>query len=121
VTRISNKRLAVIAFAAALAAPAAYAFTASNTVPGTTAGVGSGTISGYTASAVTYALNATTPTDLDSVSFTISPTVGVVKVRLSPAGAWYACLNSAGSVSCTTTSPQATVDAISELTVVAAQ
>jgi hypothetical protein len=119
--RLHRNRIALALTVAALAAPAGYAFTASNSVPGTTAGVGSGTIGNYTASGISYALNATTPTDVDSVSFTISPTVGVVKVRLDPSGSWYACLNSGGSVSCDTTSPQATVDSITELTVVAAQ
>jgi archaellin len=120
-TRLSPKRVALIVSVAALAAPAAYAFTASNTVPDTTAGAGTAAVSGYTASGIGYGLDATTPTDVDSVSFTISPAAGTVKVRLSPTGAWYACSNSGGAVTCATTSPQATVDATSELTVVAAQ
>jgi hypothetical protein len=119
--RLSPRRTALLVGLAALAAPAAYAFTASNTVPDSTAGSGSAAVSGYTASGIGYALNATTPTNVDSVSFTISPTNGVVKVQLAPGGAWYACTNSSGSVSCDTTSPQATVDAVSQLSVVAAQ
>ena len=119
--RLSPRRIALLVAMAALAAPAAYAFTASNTVPSTTAGSGTASVTGYSASGITYALNATTPTDVDSVSFTLSPAAGTVKVQLAPAGAWYACTNASGAVSCDTTSPQATVDAISQLSVVAAQ
>jgi hypothetical protein len=44
-----------------------------------------------------------------------------VKVQLAAAGAWYSCTNTAGAVSCTTTSPQATVLSATQLTVVAVQ
>jgi hypothetical protein len=101
---------------------AAYAFTATNTVPASTAGSGSGAISGYTVSAIAYTLNATTPTNLDAVAFTIAPTTAsVVKIQLAAAGSWYTCANAAGSVTCNTTSPQATVAAATNLTVVATQ
>jgi len=116
-----RRRLLGTLVVAGVLASATYAFTASNTVPSTNAGVGSGAINNYTASGVSYQLNASTPTNIDSVSFTIAPTVGVVKVKLASGGAWYACTNSSGSVSCDTTSPQATIDAATELTVVAAQ
>jgi hypothetical protein len=99
-----------------------YAYAASNTVPSTTAGAGSGTISGYTVSNVAYGLNATTPTNLDQVTFTIAPTTATtVKAQLASAGTWYSCTNTAGSVTCNTTSPQATVAAATQLTVVATQ
>jgi hypothetical protein len=99
-----------------------FAYAASNTVPNTTAGAGSGTISGYTISNVAYGLNSTTPTNLDSVTFTISPaTATTVKAQLASAGTWYSCSNTAGSVTCNTTSPQATVAAATQLTVVATQ
>jgi hypothetical protein len=96
----------------------AYAYTASNTVPATTAGDGSGTVSGFTATNVSYGLNATTPTNIDSVTFTIAPvTTTTVKAKL--AGNWYACTNTAGSVSCNTTSPQLTVAPVTTLEVLA--
>ena len=99
-----------------------YAFTASSTVPNATVGQGSNTISGYTASSVAYNLNASTPTNIDSVSFTISPaTATTVKVQLASGGSWYACTNTSGSVSCATTSPQATVSATTSLNLVATQ
>jgi hypothetical protein len=101
---------------------AAYAFTAANTVPATNAGSGSGAISGYTVTNVSYTLNATTPTNLDQVAFTISPTTtATLKVQLAAAGSWYSCTNSGGSVTCNTTSPQATVAGATQLTVVSAQ
>lgn len=116
-----TRRLAVTMALAAFMASGAYAFTASNTVPATQAGSGSGAISGYTASAVQYTLDATTPTNLNAVAFTISPvTTSAVKVQLAGAGTWYSCTNTAGAVSCATTSPQATVSAATQLTVVAA-
>ncbi|HZR96999.1 MAG TPA: hypothetical protein VFA56_14985 [Gaiellaceae bacterium] len=120
-TRRHRHRLLLAAALAAIVAPAAYAFTASNTVPNTTAGSGSGTISGYTVSSVSYTLNASNPQNVDAVSFTIAPTTGTVKAQLVSGGSWYSCTNSAGSVTCATTSPQATAAAVNQLTVVAAQ
>ena len=92
-----------------------------NTSPATQAGEGATAISGYTTSAVQYTLNGADPTKIDAVAFTISPTTGTVKAQLVSAGSWYACTNSVGSVSCATTSPQATVATANQLTVVAAQ
>jgi hypothetical protein len=99
-----------------------YAFTASNTVPNATLGQGANTISGYTVSSVVYNLNAANPSNLDSVAFTIAPTTATtVKVQLAAAGTWYTCTNTAGSVSCATTAPQATAAAATALNVVASQ
>ena len=115
------KIVLAVALAAAIGI-GTYAFTAANTVPGTTAGAGSGAISGYTITSVAYGLNATTPTNLDQVTFTISPAAATtVKIQLAAAGNWYSCTNAAGSVTCNTTSPQATVAAATQLTVVATQ
>jgi hypothetical protein len=101
---------------------AGSAFTASNTVPNASLGQGSNTISGYTVSSVVYTPNGTNPANLDSVSFTISPTTASsVEVQLVSGGAWYTCSNSSGSVTCATTSPQATAGAANALNVVAGQ
>jgi hypothetical protein len=88
---------------------AVYGFAATNTVPATAAGDGSGVISGYTISAVAYTLNAANPGNIDSVSFTISPTAaGTVRIKLVNLGStWYSCTNTAGAVSCTTTGASA--------------
>ena len=121
--RTRTRRLAALVLFAGVLGSAAYALTASNTVPGSAAGSGNNTISGYTASSVAYTLNATNPANIDQVGFTLAPTAaGTVKVKLAAAGAWYACTNVAGAVTCNTTvGTQATVAAASELTVLAVQ
>lgn len=120
--RRTRTQFLLVPIAAGILASAAYAFTASNTVPASQSGAGSSAISGYTATNVAYTLNATNPQNIDAVAFTISPTTtSVVKMQLSSGGTWYSCTNTAGSVSCATTSPQATVSAATQLTVVASQ
>jgi len=114
-------RLATALVVAGVIGVGTYAYTASNSVPATQAGEGATAISGYTTSGVQYTLNGTDPTKIDAVTFTISPTTGTVKAQLVSAGSWYSCTNSSGTVSCATTSPQATVTTANQLTVVAAQ
>jgi hypothetical protein len=114
---------AVLALTAALVA-GVYAFTAANTVPTSKAGDGSGAISGYVLSSVHYNLNASSPQNIDSVTFTVDsapPSGSTIKAQLDPAGSWYTCTNVTTSVTCTTTSPQATVAAATQLRVVIAQ
>ena len=120
--RFPRRRLVIFAVLAVMVASGVFAYAASNTVPASTAGAGAGAISGYTITNIAYGLNATTPTNLDSVSFTIAPTTATtVKAQLAAAGTWDSCSNTAGSVTCNTTSPQATVAAATQLTVVATQ
>lgn len=107
---------------AAIVAVGAYAFTNSNTVPASHAGSGSGAISGYTVSNISYTPDATTPTNLDAVSFTLDAAAKTVKAQVdSVAGTWYACTNTSGnSWSCdTTVGTPATVKPTDQLTVVA--
>ena len=114
-----TRRIGAVGVAGVLAM-GAYAYTASNTVPTSNAGTGAGAISGYTVTNVSYTQNGTDPRDLDAVTFTISPAdADEVNAQLVDGGAWYACVNTAGSVSCDTTSPQATAAAADQLTVVA--
>jgi hypothetical protein len=114
-----TRRAAALGAAAALGL-GAYAYTASNTVPTTAAGLGATAISGYTVSGVGYSLNTSTPSNIDAVTFSLSPTAAsTVKAQLVTGGAFYSCTNTAGSVSCATTSPQATVAAANQLTVLA--
>ena len=121
--RLSRPRLIIVAIAALALGMGVYAYAATNTVPATTAGAGSGVISGYTVSAIVYSLNATTPTNLDQVAFTIAPTTAsTVKVQLLAGGTWYTCANAAGSVTCyTITGTLATAALATQLTVVATQ
>jgi hypothetical protein len=119
-----TRRRALIAAGAVVAvlSISGYAFTASNTVPNATLGQGTNTISGYTVSSVAYNLNSSNPANVDSVTFTISPsTASTVKIQLASGGSWYSCTNTSGSVSCATTSPQATAAAATALNVVAEQ
>jgi hypothetical protein len=83
-----------------------HAFTATSTVPTSRAGDGSSTVSGYTVSAIHYNLDATTPTNIDSVTFTVdtAPVAGsTMKVQI--AGNWYSCTNATTTLTCATTSP----------------
>jgi hypothetical protein len=100
-----------------------YAFTDANTVPASKAGDGSGAVTGYTVSSIHYGLNATNPANVDSVTFTLdsAPVAGsTLRVQLAAGGSWYSCTNAGASVSCTTTSPQATVLGVTALRVVVA-
>jgi hypothetical protein len=124
-------RFIVAAVAALSIAGGAYAFTASNTVPTTTVGAGVGTVSGYTVTNLHYGLNTTTPTNIDSLAFTVSPVIpstGTGKVVVSAAlttggpNSYTCTTNTAGdTVTCSTTSPQLTADKLTSVTVVAAQ
>jgi hypothetical protein len=108
-----------------------YVFTASNTVPLTTAGSGAGAVSGYVVTALHYVLDSSTPTDIDSLTFTISPAVpstGVGKVSISTtlsAGGptAYTCTTDVAgtTVTCTTTSPQLSAALLTGVSVIAAQ
>src|SRR3984885_6041383 len=133
--KITKKRklTVLMAIVAALAiGGGVYAFTASNTVPLTTAGTGAGAVSGYTVTNIHYVLDATTPANIDSLTFTISPAVpstggGTVTISaaLSTGGPTnYTCTpNTAGTtVTCPTATPtQLTTALLTGITVVAAQ
>jgi hypothetical protein len=119
----SRRGLVVAAAAAAVIGVATYAFTASNSVPATSAGQGSATISGYNVGSVVYNLNATNPSQLDSVSFTLTPQAGnpaatTVQVQLVTGGAWTSCTVASGTWTCAPSGGVA-VSAANELNVVA--
>jgi hypothetical protein len=126
----SSKIVAAVVVALAIGG-GAYAFTASNTVPASNAGAGSGAVSGYTVTNLHYALDATTPANIDSLTFTISPTVPntgsgkvVISAALSTGGPTnYTCSTdtTGATVTCATTSPQLTAALLTGVTVVAAQ
>ena len=124
-------RLVALIGAILLVAGGAYAFTASNTVPATNVGAGSGTVSGFTVTNLHYTLDATTPVNIDTLTFNVSPSIpstgtgkATVQATLTSGGPnTYQCsTNTAGdTVTCATTSPQLTADKLSSVTVVAAQ
>jgi len=129
--KVTSLRFLVGIVASFAIAGGAYAFTASNTVPTSNVGAGSGSVSGYTVTNVHYALDATTPTNIDQLTFNVSPSIpstGSGKVSVSAAltsggpNAYTCSTNVAGdTVTCATTSPQLTADKLSSVTVVAAQ
>ena len=105
-------------------ATGSYAYTNSNTVGATQAGDGAGAITGFVVSSVKYNLNTTNPSNIDSVTFSLdsTPAAGsTLKAQLAPAGSWYTCTNVSTAITCTVTSPQATVAAATNLRVVVAQ
>ena len=129
-----NKRMLriLLAVVASMAiAGGAYAFTAANTVPSSNAGAGVGTVSGFTITNLHYGLNAATPTNIDSLTFTVAPVIPstssgkvLVQAILSTGGpTTYTCTtNTTGdTVTCPTTSPQLTAALLTSVTVVAAQ
>lgn len=109
----------------------AYAFTSSNTVPTTVTGAGAGAVSGFTVTNLHYVLDATTPANIDSLTFTISPTIPstssgkvVIAAALSTGGPTnYTCTTdtTGANVTCVTTTPQLTATLLTGVTVVAAQ
>ena len=128
---LTPMRLLLVVVAAGAIAGGAYAFTAANTVPSSTAGAGSGTVSGYTVTNIHYSLDATTPANVDSLTFTISPAIPstgsgkvIVQAALTTGGPNnYTCATDTPglTVTCATPSPQLPADKLSSLTVVAAQ
>ena len=123
--RSRRSLLVLVALAAACAiagGAAGRALTSGIPSWGTTrAGAGSQPIGSYAVSNITYGLNASMPQFIDSVTFTLTPaTAASVNIRLD--GSWYSC-SSGGSITCTTTSPQAQAASAwnTNLTVVAVQ
>ncbi len=105
---------------AASMATGAYAFTATNTVPASDAGSGSGTISGYTITAVAYQLNATTPTDIDTMTFTLSSNATTVKAKIVSGSSTYTNCTIAGGVNVTCAfSPDIAITTADQLSVIA--
>jgi hypothetical protein len=122
--RARGARLITVVGLTAVLVAGTYAFTAANTVPGSKAGDGSGTITGFVLSSIHYNLNSTSPGNIDSVTFTLDstpPAGSTIKAQLDSAGSWYTCTNSGASVTCTTTSPQATVAGATQLRVIVSQ
>jgi hypothetical protein len=128
-----NRRVRIaLALAASLAiAGGAYASIPASTVPPSGAVGGAGTVSGYTITNIHYGLDVASPVEIDSLTFTVSPTIpssgsgGVlVQATLSTGGpATYSCATNANGdlVTCATTSPPLTVALLTAITVVASQ
>jgi len=115
-------RLAAVILLTGVLVAGTYAYTAANTVPASKAGDGSGAVSGYIVSAVHYNLNATSPQNVDSVTFTLDtdPGSGTIKAQVDGTN-WYTCSHVTTAVTCNTTSPLATVLGATSLRVIVAQ
>ncbi|MFT3892697.1 MAG: hypothetical protein QM730_13785 [Anaerolineales bacterium] len=116
-----SSKLFIVVLIVLVFATTAFAFAAANTMPASTyAGEGSSVTSGYTVSSVVYNLNATTPSNIDSVTFSLNAAATNVKIRLVTTGSYFACSNTSGfNWSCTTAG--VTVAAADEFRVVASQ
>ena len=111
--------LAALVVAIALAT-GVYAFTATNTVPASNAGSGSGAISGYTVSGIAYTLNATTPTDIDSMTFTLNASATTVRAKIVSGSTTYTACSIAGGVNVTCNfAPDIDITTADQLSVIA--
>ena len=114
-----SRIIGILVVAAALAT-GAYAFTATNTVPDSYAGSGSGTISGYTVSGIAYTLNATTPSNIDSMTFTLNANAQTVKAKVVSGSSTYTDCTIAGGVNVTCDfSPDIAITTADQLSVIA--
>jgi hypothetical protein len=100
--RRRRRRTILVLLAAAALSLFTFAFTAANIVPGSKAGDGAGAITGYTVSNVQYQLDATDPSLIESVSFTLDDAASTVRAKVNAASTTYAtCSNpSANNWSC---------------------
>ena len=116
-----GRRRTIAAFVVAIAlALGAYAFTATNTVPASNAGSGSGTISGYTVSGIAYTLNATTPSNIDSMTFTLDANAVNVRAKIVSGSTSYTSCSVAGGVNVTCDfSPDIAITTADQLSVIA--
>ncbi len=114
-----SRILGILVVAAALAT-GVYAFTATNTVPNSSAGSGSGTISGYTVSGIAYTLNATTPSDIDSLAFTLNAAATTVKAKVVSGSTTYTNCTVTGGVNVTCNfAPDIAITTADQLSVIA--
>ena len=118
-----NFKFLLIAVLVVVIAGGSYAFAAANTVDASAAGYRATVVSGYNVTAIVYNLNATNPTLVDTVLFTVSPITGttvalLTKIQTADGGAWTDCVVTPGTapaatVVCTVTStPLAEVTAL---------
>jgi hypothetical protein len=116
-----RRRRSIGALVVAVAlATGVYAFTATNTVPASNAGAGSGTISGYTVSGIAYTLNATTPSNIDSMTFTLNADASQVRAKIVSGSTSYTTCSVAGGVNVTCDfSPDVDITTADQLSVIA--
>ena len=114
-----SSKMFIVVLVVLVFATAAFAFAAANIVPASFAGEGASTTSGYTVSNVVYNLNATTPSNIDTVTFSLNAAATNVKLRLVTTGSYFNCTNVGLNWTCNTAG--VTVAAADEFRVVASQ
>jgi hypothetical protein len=116
----SKRRFLGALVVAVVMATGAYAFTATNTVPASSAGSGNGTISGYTVSAIAYQLNASTPSNIDTMTFTLSANATTVKAKVVSGSSTYTDCTVTGGVNASCDfSPDIDITTADQLAVIA--
>jgi hypothetical protein len=126
VSRLINRRTAVLGLLLVILATAGFGFAASNNVQPSRAGDGYAAISGYNVTQIDYTLGAN-PADIASVSFQLAggaTAPGDVKVKLvNSSSTWFDCTQGGTTLpatyTCTVTG--VTVLAADEFRVIAAQ
>lgn len=118
-----SPRKFVLAGLLGLVSVATAGYANSNTVPGSNAGDGQSAISGYVVSNVHYTLDTNNPSNVTSLSFTLSPALpagGASRISLNGGSNWLAANACSGtsSISCNVS---ASVTSLANLRVVAAQ
>ncbi len=101
-----------------------YGFANSNTVDPSNAGDGGAAISGFTVTNVHYDLNASNPSTIDNVSFTLNPALpvgGASRISLDGGTNWLATNACTGTTNVTCAASGTTVVSLANLRVVAAQ
>jgi hypothetical protein len=93
---LRNFKVLLFALVIFAVAGSAYAFAAQNTVEDSAAGYKANVVPGYTVTSIVYDLDATDPTLVDAITFSISPSSGsaaavLVKIQTETAGAWTNC------------------------------
>lgn len=99
-------------------------FAAANTVDTSNAGDGAGAISGYTVTNVHYTLDSTNPSQVNQVSFTLSPAMvsgGTIRISVNGTSFITAPCTGTSSVTCSLTGAGVTATSLTNLRVVAAQ
>lgn len=118
-TSMRTFQILFVILAVALIGSVTYAFAAENTNPPAAGGDGASAVSGYVITDVAYHVNEANPTRLDSVSFTLDASAGMVRIKLIEAGStWYNCKAVSGNDwSCDT--PGADIASVDQLRVFA--
>ena len=97
-----NFKVLLVVLVVVIVSASAYAFAAQNTVADSAAGYKANVIPGYTVTNIAYDLDATDPTLVDKITFSISPSSGtvvaaIVKLQTVDAGSWTDCVLVAGT------------------------